>query len=250
MHRGCTQYCQSIRLDTSLKVSKVSVPTGQSQIPHGDKNELSIVLAAAWQILELKFIKYCSSSMAVDTLEEPFPLLSVRTVLSCSCIFCCTLKKHLLKPAAWLQMTVASLADFSHLLSVSCEIRLEVRWVEVRPDSLKILLYELLSLHVSVYQVETAEGSALWSDASPYHLDCDFAGLKNWSIIKPPASELQEGYPSTRVTFNLLSFLQSHSSVGICTETFPGVKVLGPQKGLSSDPVVALSMSGMLDQPI
>ena len=104
-------------------------------------------------------------------------------------------------------MTVASLADFFQLPSVSCEIRHDVGWVEVRPDCLEILLYELLSLHSSVYQVETAEGSALWSDDSLHHLDRDFAGLKNWSIIKPPASELQEGYPSTRVTFNLLSFL-------------------------------------------
>ena len=180
----------------------------------------SIVLAAVWQILEWKFIKYYSSSMAVDTLEELFPFLSVRTVVSCSCIFCCTLNRHLLKLAAWLQMTVASLADFSNLLSVSCEIRREVGWVEVRPDCLEILLYELLSLHVSVYQVETVEGSALWLDDSPYYLDCDFAGLKKTGPSSHWLQNFGRGNPQP-VTFNLLSFSQSHSSVGICTETFP-----------------------------
>ena len=40
----------------------------------------SIAFAAAWVMLELKFIKYCSLSMAVDTLEELLPLLSVYTV--------------------------------------------------------------------------------------------------------------------------------------------------------------------------
>ena len=85
----------------------------------------SMVFAAACVILELKSIKYCKSSMEVDTFEELFPLLSLRKVFSWLCMSCCTLKRHLLKLAAWLQITVASMADFSHLCRDSCEMRLD-----------------------------------------------------------------------------------------------------------------------------
>ena len=40
---------------------------------------------------------------------------------------------------------------------------------------------------VTAIQVETAEVTTLWSEYSPYHLDSDFAGLKNWSFIRPLA---------------------------------------------------------------
>ena len=38
--------------------------------------------------------------------------------------------------------------------------------------------------------------------------------------------------------------------MGIWTETLPGVEDFGPEKGLSSEPVVVLSISRMFDQPI
>ena len=80
--------------------------------------------------------------MIPELFEEPFPLLSTRRLLSWLCISCCTLKRHLLKLAAWLQMTVPSLADFSHLLRASCDMRLDAGGggVEVSPDCLAILL--------------------------------------------------------------------------------------------------------------
>ena len=40
----------------------------------------SMALDAAWVMLALKFIKYCSSSVASDTLVELFPLLSLRSL--------------------------------------------------------------------------------------------------------------------------------------------------------------------------
>ena len=61
----------------------------------------SMVFAAACVMLELKSIKYCNSSMALDTLVEVFPLLSlVRRFFSWLCMSCCTLKRHLLNLAA------------------------------------------------------------------------------------------------------------------------------------------------------
>ena len=101
-----------------------------------------------------------------------------------------------------------------------------------------------------MFQVETVDGSTAWSEYSPYHLDCDFAGLKNWSFVRPLASGLREGNPSTRVMSNLLSFLHNQSFVCIYTDTFPGTGSSGPVKGLSSDEILELSMSEMSDQPI
>ena len=138
-----------------------------------------MVFAAAGVMLELKSMRYLSSSMVAVLFEEPFPLCSTRRVLSWLCISCCTRKRQRLKLAAWLQMTNASLADFSHLLNDSWEMRLEAGGVEVSPDCLDILLKQLFSFEDSVFQPETAAGSALWSVASPYHLDCDFAVLRN-----------------------------------------------------------------------
>ena len=147
-------------------------------------------------------------------------------------------------------MTEASRADFSHLLSDSWEMSLDAGGVEVKPDWRDIRLKQLLIFEDSVHQPETAAGSALWSVARPYHLDCDFAVLRKWSINRPPASELREGYPSTKVKFIFAIFLHSQSSVGIWMDTLPGVTALGPENGLSSDPVLALSSSGMSDQPM
>ena len=64
-------------------------------------------------------------------------------------------------------MTDASLADFSHLLNDSWEIRLEAGGVDVNPDCLEIRLKQLLSFEDSVLQPETAAGSTLWSVARP-----------------------------------------------------------------------------------
>ena len=64
-------------------------------------------------------------------------------VLMCSCISTLTLFMYLLKPAAWLAMTVASLRDFSHFLMVSCGRGLETG--EIPPSVLEILGKELLS---------------------------------------------------------------------------------------------------------
>ena len=190
------------------------------------------------------------SSIAEDTFVEPFPLLSVRMDFIYSCMLCCTLKRQWLKLAAWLQITVASLGDFSHLRRVSCDRRREAGEVEVRPDCLVIRLKQLFSLEASVLQVDTLADSILWSEERPYHFDWDFAGLRNWSFSKPQTSELLVRKPSTKVKFSLLSFLQSQSSVGMLTEILPGTGTLGPEKGLSSEVVLELSTSGMLVQPI
>ena len=94
------------------------------------------------------------------------------------------------------------------------------------------------------------QDETVWSENSPYHLACDFASLKNWSFNRPPASELWEEYPSTKVMLNLLNFQHSQSSVGFWTNTLPGTEAFGPAKGLSSEVLVELSMSGTWDQPI
>ena len=52
-----------------------------------------------------------------------------------------------------------------------------------------------------------------------------------------------------RVKLSLPNFLQSHSSVGICTETLFGAGAFGPAKGLSSDGL-ELSISGTWVQPM
>ena len=84
-----------------------------------------MVLAAACVMLELKSMRYLISSMVAVLFEEPFPLLSTGRVLSWFCISFCTRNRQWLKLATWLQMTDASLADFSHLLNDSWDIRLE-----------------------------------------------------------------------------------------------------------------------------
>ena len=67
--------------------------------------------------------------------------------------------------------------------------------------------------------------------------------------VKPVPFALRFGWSqkdiSTKVRFSLASFLHSQSSVGIFTDTFPGVTVLGPAKGLSSEVEAVLSISGM-----
>ena len=106
----------------------------------------SIVSRTAWLILLLKSI---SSSEALHTFKALFPLLLERITLNYSCIPCWTLNRHLLKLAAWVHVTVSSLADFSHL----------------------------------------PKESPFWSENSSYHLAWDFTGLRNWSLSRPPASE-------------------------------------------------------------
>ena len=55
-------------------------------------------------------------------------------------LFCWTLNKHRLKLAAWLHITVASLADLSHFRRVSCDILREAGGVEDSPECLAIRL--------------------------------------------------------------------------------------------------------------
>ena len=82
-----------------------------------------IVLAMAWLIFLLKFIRYWSSSVAVVTLLADLPLLYLEWMtLICFCMVSWTLYRHLFNPAAWLQITVNSLADFSQILKVSWEM--------------------------------------------------------------------------------------------------------------------------------
>ena len=77
-----------------------------------------------------------------------------------------------------------------------------------------------------------------------YHLLWD---LGDFTSLKSPASELLEGYPSTKVTFNLSYFLHSHSSVGIFTEIFQTGCCFGLAKGLSLAAEVAVLKSEMCD---
>ena len=63
----------------------------------------------------------------------------------------CTLLRHLLKPAALLQMNEDSLAALSHFLKASCEIGQEAGGVEVRTDNFAILLLAMLSFADSLY---------------------------------------------------------------------------------------------------
>ena len=81
-----------------------------------------IVLAMAWLILLLKSIRYWSSSDAVQTLPSDFSLLcSVWSIFNCFYILSWTLYRHLLIPAAWLQITLDSHADFSYFIEVSLD---------------------------------------------------------------------------------------------------------------------------------
>ena len=52
-------------------------------------------------------------------------------------------------------------------------------WVDDMPAFLDILPKLLFSLDGPVFKLETAAGSLCWSENSPYHLDCDFAALRN-----------------------------------------------------------------------
>ena len=77
----------------------------------------------------------------LSTLLTDFLLLcSVCITLNCFCILYWTLLRHQLKPAAWLQMQLDSLADFTHFLKTSWEICLEAGGVEAIPDDLAIQL--------------------------------------------------------------------------------------------------------------
>ena len=79
MQRGCSKCSNSVWLDSALSVCEIGIPPGQSQVPHRDEDkltEVSMVLAAACVMLELKSMKYLSSSMVAVLFEEPFPLLS------------------------------------------------------------------------------------------------------------------------------------------------------------------------------
>ena len=79
-----------------------------------------IVLAMAWEIDLLKVTKYSSLSTACCILSEDLPLLlSKCKFLSCVDIASCTLLRHLDNPAAWLHITVCSLAALSHYLKMS-----------------------------------------------------------------------------------------------------------------------------------
>ena len=93
----------------------------------------SIAFAMAWQTLALKSNRNCSSSVAVAILFEDLPLDSVRIDLSWVCIFCWTLRRQRLNPAAWLHITEDSLADLSHFLRFSCDIGLDRGGFEAMP---------------------------------------------------------------------------------------------------------------------
>ena len=168
----------------------------------------SIVFAAAWVILVLKSLTNCSSCVAADTLEELLPLLSVRTVLSWSMdasnlnsvtaelpdsrvsllphLYCDVSYKKLcedgrnrlgrpLKTGA--VETSCLVADYRGLPSRFLPSR--CRWGRSETRLSGNSAVTLIKLEASILQVETVEGSTLWSENSPYHLDCDFAGLKN-----------------------------------------------------------------------
>ena len=116
------------------------------------------------------------------------------------------------------------------------------------PAALAILLYELLSLEASVLHDITESLVAagdFWSLNNPYHFDWDLGGRTNWSLSRPPASELQDGYPSTSVILSLAILLHSQSSVGKRTDTLPTGCERGPAKGLSSPVEAVDSMSGI-----
>ena len=77
----------------------------------------SSVLAIHCVMLELKFMRNCISSVARVIFPADFPLLNSDLIVFYSaCIFSCTLYKHLLNAAAWLQVVEALRADFSHRL--------------------------------------------------------------------------------------------------------------------------------------
>ena len=79
-----------------------------------------IVLAMALEIDWLKVNKYSSSSTACCILSEDLPLfLSKCKFLSCVDIASSTLVRHLDNPAAWLYITVCSLAALSQHLKIS-----------------------------------------------------------------------------------------------------------------------------------
>ena len=102
------------------------------------------------------------------------------------------------------------------------------------PACLATRKYVLFSLEEPVCQEDTSSDTSLGSAWKPYHFPCDLGGRTNWSRSSPPASDVCEGYPCTRVKFNLAIFLHSHSSVGKFTDTLPGVCSLEPDKGMSS----------------
>ena len=106
----------------------------------------SIAFAATRVMLALKSIRNCSSSVPSEALVEPFPLLSPHRVLICVCMSLCTLNRHLLKLAVWLQTTEASLAVFSNLLKVSWDILRGAGGVDAKAAFLEILPKLLFSL--------------------------------------------------------------------------------------------------------
>ena len=71
-------------------------------------------------------------------------------------MFCWIFNRQRLNPAAWLQITVDSRADLSHLRRFSCEIGRDMGGVLAIPACRVNLRYVLLSREDPVCQEETA----------------------------------------------------------------------------------------------
>ena len=90
-------------------MSQVRVSSDQGDDSHGDKGNVRQVFHGFGYTLSNagaevhQILKLCS--VAAPTLPDDFPLhCSDCSTLTCVCISCCTPLRHLLSPAAWLQM--------------------------------------------------------------------------------------------------------------------------------------------------
>ena len=83
-------------------------------------------------------MRNCSSSVAAGSLAADFPLFSTLMAFNCDCISCCTFTRQRLNPIAWLQITEDSLAVFSHLRNISCEMERDWGGLEAIPACLAI----------------------------------------------------------------------------------------------------------------
>ena len=142
-------------------------------------DKFCIVLAMAWDTDQLT--KYSSLSTACAF----FQMTGCR-FLSWVDIASWTLVKHLDIPAAWLHITVCSLAALSQQLKIS--------WLKVWEDGAAgklrwaTLLNALFNFAGSGDQEHTVEISeSFLSVCMSYHLD-DLDGLTNWSLRSPAMS--------------------------------------------------------------
>ena len=113
-------------------------------------------------------------------------LALIQMFLSCVDIAFCSLVRHLDNPAAWLHITVCSLAALSQRLKMS---RLRAREGGAAGKlHLATLLNALFSFFGSGNQKHTVDLSeSFLSACMSYHLD-DLGGLTNWSLRSPAVS--------------------------------------------------------------